>query len=585
MTALRTLLSVLHLDHGAEAIRAVRPEQWPGLLHAATATGTMATLAATAVRAGLIPDPPSVSEGFAAALDRDRLTWAGVLLSTRVRQRQRGSDLLAQGRHVLDALARAAVAAVPLKGLALLLSQVWEPADRSMTDLDILVPPDHLPVARRTLIALGYTYLDQSRTGRRHPVGWLPGDHHDPPMVLPGHPGTVELHRHLLGRNHRTRLPEASVREQAGTHGLSAVDQLAHLAAHAQLTDGGLVLGHAPVRAALDTAHLLRRNPELTADGAIARHPRLANVIRAQVADAHLLLDPRPGPGIRWSLADRLIQHPTAHRQYARLIRAHRALHRQRIVEIYRTPDTLPAVTTARIRHVTRYAQALLAGVHHRTAEPFGFADVIFCLNLDRETERWTAMQKRFATLGIADRVERISAIAITGDQHRGRALTWRLAIERAHDSGCRTALIFDDDVLFLDTTLDVLRDASPALHREPWDLFFLGLVASNHLFPFVPGSTSLQRCGHGVSNTHAVALRRTAMARILADIPATDPDAMDRWCNDWVAIDQYTRRHITAGNLRAVATWPHVATTPALRCSPDADQPFADRYTISCGQ
>jgi hypothetical protein len=42
---------------------------------------------------------------------------------------------------------------------------------------------------------------------------------------------------------------------------------------------------------------------------------------------------------------------------------------------------------------------------------PFDYFDAIYCINLDRRTDRWEAVKREFAKIDILDRVIRFSAI------------------------------------------------------------------------------------------------------------------------------------------------------------------------------
>jgi hypothetical protein len=210
---------------------------------------------------------------------------------------------------------------------------------------------------------------------------------------------------------------------------------------------------------------------------------------------------------------------------------------------------------------------------------PFTFFDGIFCLNLDRASERWREATRRHHELGIAWHVERFPAIETPDSHHRGNALSFRAMLVEAGRRGYEHVLVLEDDAVFLDDTLDVMSAVTEELADVPWDLCYLGGCVWGQDFPFLESSTVLKECGP-VTCTHAVAVHRRAYERILADMP-TDSDGLDRWLEEWLAIDQYLSRRIADGTYRAVITAPRVASQPNLLMYDDADRALAARYGL----
>jgi hypothetical protein len=210
---------------------------------------------------------------------------------------------------------------------------------------------------------------------------------------------------------------------------------------------------------------------------------------------------------------------------------------------------------------------------------PFSYFDTIYCLNLERQPERWQEVSVRFSTLGIVPLVERFPAISTPENHHHGCARSWRAMIARSAGLGVEHFLGFEDDVIFLDDTLDVVTRAVRELDQLSWDLCYFGACVHDREFPFVTGSTVLQECG-SVTCTHALAIHRRAFAQILSEIP-DEQSSFGRWIEEYVAIDQYLAQRIVDGTFRAVISSPRVATQPALRAFADADLALADRYVI----
>ncbi len=226
-------------------------------------------------------------------------------------------------------------------------------------------------------------------------------------------------------------------------------------------------------------------------------------------------------------------------------------------------------------------AARVISQARRQLESPFDCFDAIVCLNLDREPDRWREMQARFAALDIGWRVERFPAIDVPANPHAGHMQSFRALIQQARERGHRNVLMIEDDAVFLDQTLDIMRAATADLQTRSWDLLFLGGHAWGKQFPFAPGSSTLQAVGL-VTSTHAVAVNHTAFDRVLDELPAPDdPAALETWLAREIATDQYLARAIDRGDLDALIVWPRVATQPPLRHGDDADGALGDRYTI----
>jgi len=209
---------------------------------------------------------------------------------------------------------------------------------------------------------------------------------------------------------------------------------------------------------------------------------------------------------------------------------------------------------------------------------PFGFFEAIYCLNLDQCPDRWADALRRFSRLQIATRVERFSAIPTPDNHHVGCASSWRLMIAAARNRGLRNFLGFEDDAIFLDNTLEVLRIALAELAGLPWDLLYLGGGAWEPPVE-IPGHEALQSPRY-LTCMHGVAVNHTAYDRLLSDIP--EADGMEEWITRYLAIDQYLPQQIAAGHYRAYVLNPRVATQIQLTAPGGGlDGLLRDRYTI----
>ena len=106
---------------------------------------------------------------------------------------------------------------------------------------------------------------------------------------------------------------------------------------------------------------------------------------------------------------------------------------------------------------------------------PFDYFDHIFCINLDERTDRWDECQIEFDKVGIKDRVERFSAIK-DGHGRKGCGQSHISVLKLCKERGYKTPLILEDDVMFLDDTLDNLKKSlSEFKEYENWSMFYLG--------------------------------------------------------------------------------------------------------------
>ena len=149
--------------------------------------------------------------------------------------------------------------------------------------------------------------------------------------------------------------------------------------------------------------------------------------------------------------------------------------------------------------------------------------------------------------------------------------------VAAARERGLGNFLGIEDDAIFLDDTLAVLRRAIPELEGRAWDLLYLG-GADWEPPTGIPGCAGL-RAPRTLTCTHALAVNEPAYDRLLADLPETD--GMDEWITAHLAIDQFLAQQVNAGFYRAYVVHPRVATQHELTFSDDLDGALADRYTI----
>ncbi len=137
--------------------------------------------------------------------------------------------------EVLSAFTQAGIAGIPVKGIVLAETLYGGLGLRSLGDLDVLVHPTDLPVARAALAQLGFVQeADPGFDSEHHPF-------HDPPYYRPATGGSVCLELHWgLWASRFFRAGTETLWQRATTaqiHGvvlpiLSPEDTLLHLAIH-----------------------------------------------------------------------------------------------------------------------------------------------------------------------------------------------------------------------------------------------------------------------------------------------------------------------------------------------------------------
>jgi len=152
---------------------------------------------------------------------------------------------------------------------------------------------------------------------------------------------------------------------------------------------------------------------------------------------------------------------------------------------------------------------------------PFFFFFSIYCINLDGAQRRWQEMQRRFKKLGILKRVRRFSAIQVLGVHHIGCALSHRAIIEKAEKYNLKNVLVFEDDAIFLDNILELLKKSIKELKAKPWNIFSMGGHRHGRQFEKAEGCNNLIYPCLDLTGTQAIAYNCTIYKKILEDVPA----------------------------------------------------------------
>ena len=214
----------------------------------------------------------------------------------------------------------------------------------------------------------------------------------------------------------------------------------------------------------------------------------------------------------------------------------------------------------------------MIDAVKREIRSPFFYFDAIYCITLDTARQRRRKMEDRCKALGIHERVRFWSAVATPENHHVGCTLSHRGIIAAAKKQGLRNVLVFEDDAIFLDNTMQHLTQSVEELQSQDWNIFYLGGHQWGLDFPMAPGCSFL-KIPEGLTCTHALAYNSSVFDAILEDIP-DDIDQVKEWLKDHFGIDQYLR-HID----KLYISEPVVASQPALL--PRENEEYRRRFTL----
>jgi GR25 family glycosyltransferase involved in LPS biosynthesis len=117
---------------------------------------------------------------------------------------------------------------------------------------------------------------------------------------------------------------------------------------------------------------------------------------------------------------------------------------------------------------------------------PFDYFKNIYCINLDRRTDRWLDVQEEFKSVGILDRVNRFPAIE-SPDGRLGLVKSFLHLFKLAREKNMENILIFEDDVKFINNPLENLDKALKQSVDFKWSMFYLGANTHNKLIKIRP--------------------------------------------------------------------------------------------------
>lgn len=146
------------------------------------------------------------------------------------------------------------------------------------------------------------------------------------------------------------------------------------------------------------------------------------------------------------------------------------------------------------------------------------YFDKIYCINLDRATERWEKCVEQFEKYNV--KVERFSAIepecSVNGvpKGHIGVMRSNCQIIEMAKKQKIENILILEDDFLFVDNFNEKLNDVYNKIPKN-WDFIYFG---GNHLGPIFKVNDMVYKMTHSYA-IHTVAIKNTMYDKILNEL------------------------------------------------------------------
>lgn len=131
------------------------------------------------------------------------------------------------------------------------------------------------------------------------------------------------------------------------------------------------------------------------------------------------------------------------------------------------------------------------------------FFEEIYCINLDHRTDRWEHAQKEFENVGVLEKVQRYSGIK-NNDGRLGLIKTVLDIIKQSKERELNNVLIFEDDVHFLNNTIEVLKKSLFQIGTLDWWLLYLGANTHEPLQLFSKARPNILILKNGFA-THAL--------------------------------------------------------------------------------
>lgn len=151
---------------------------------------------------------------------------------------------------------------------------------------------------------------------------------------------------------------------------------------------------------------------------------------------------------------------------------------------------------------------------------PFNYFEEIYCINLDRRTDRWLNVQKEFENIGILHRVVRVSAVEHK-DGRIGLIKSFLKIFKDVKERNVKNVLIFEDDVHFImeNKPLETLEKAIEQIGNIEWSLFYLGANTHEKCNIFKPNLILLKNA----FSAHAIAYNYKTYNKIIEKFENTN--------------------------------------------------------------
>jgi GR25 family glycosyltransferase involved in LPS biosynthesis len=157
----------------------------------------------------------------------------------------------------------------------------------------------------------------------------------------------------------------------------------------------------------------------------------------------------------------------------------------------------------------------------------YSLFDKIYCINLDSRPEKWENTQKELAKVGM--QAERVSGVVPTEDQLKvpgqrvsqlGCSLSHIKVIKDAIENNYDTIMVFEDDVEFMTTDLDIIQSVMKDMETLDWGMYYWGCNFDKWIKPSNRveniGNNSIEIFGNGVHTTHAYSINKSIYNTIL---------------------------------------------------------------------
>ncbi|MBT8345146.1 MAG: glycosyltransferase, partial [Desulfofustis sp.] len=214
----------------------------------------------------------------------------------------------------------------------------------------------------------------------------------------------------------------------------------------------------------------------------------------------------------------------------------------------------------------------ILKVIDQEIHSPFYYFDAIYCLSRGLKNSSWRTMVRRFQAMGIAASVRHFRMFACEGNAHLRTAMSHRAILQEAMQQGLENVLIFADDALFLNETMERLSQSINELKQREWNLFFLGGQPRNTPSPSAVGCSYLSKPTE-LGSIHSVAYSKRAFEKIASDLPDSQ-EAMTTWLSRQQGYENYLMKI----DGKFIAT-PSVTTTALLL--DHEDERYRSRFTL----